>query len=138
MHPYKYSISLRIRHPNNDLSYFGPLLKLESLREWIAGEPRKTPKNTSLDGVNKESYWCARLPNDPEYSETCSLEEKLIEWTSKLKANQAEFDKLISEGGKIDYFVWIYCEKNLGFELNHRLLRDISNLGITLGVVCDP
>jgi hypothetical protein len=138
MHPYTYSISLRIRHPNNDLNYLGSLLKLESNREWIAGEPRKTPKDTPLEGINKESYWCARLPNDPESSETCTLEDKLIEWTSNLEEYRAEFDKLLSEGGKIEYFIWIYCDKNLGFELNHNLLTDIAGLSISIGIVCDP
>lgn len=138
MHPYTYSISLRINHPKIDLRYFGPLLDLEPMRVWLSGERRSTPKNTPLKGFNKESYWCARLPKDPEKSEVCSLEEKLTEWTTKLKAYRSEFNKLLSEGGKIEYFIWIYCDENLGFELSPNLLADISSLGMSLGVVCDP
>ncbi|MCP3893837.1 MAG: DUF4279 domain-containing protein, partial [Bacteroides sp.] len=118
MHPYTYSISLRIKHPNIDLNYLGALLKLEPNRVWLAGERRSTPKDTPLEGNNKESYWCARLPNDPEKSEVCPLEEMLTEWTTILNAYRSEFDKLLSEGGKIEYFIWIYCDENLGFELN--------------------
>ena len=138
MYPYTFSISLRIKHPSIDLSYIGSLLGLQSNRIWKAGEPRETPKGTSLEGTNKESYWCGRLTGDREESETCSLEDRLADWTNKLSGHKTEFKRLLDEGGKVEYFVWIFCEKNLGFELSHNLLRDIAELGITLGIVCDP
>jgi hypothetical protein len=138
MYPYTFSISLRIRHPKIDLSYLGSLLGLLPDRIWKAGEARATPRGTPLEGKNKDSYWCARLTGDREKSEICSLEDSLADWTGKLSAYHTEFRRLLAEGGKVEYFVWIFCEQNLGFELDHKLLRDIANLGITLGIVCDP
>ena len=138
MYPYTYSISLRFRHPNIDLMYIGGLLGLQPNRIWKAGEPRRTPKDTPLEGINKESYWCGRLTNDREKSEKCSLEAKLTDWTTKLSTHKTDFDKLLAGGGRIEFFIWIYCEQNLGFELNHNLLANIASLGITLGIVCDP
>jgi hypothetical protein len=138
MYPYTYSISLRVRHPEIDLSYLGPLLDLEPNRVWKAGDCRKTPKNTPLEGINSQSYWCARIAHDREKSETCPLEDKIAEWNAKLRLHQTELDTLLNNGGKIEYFIWIYCENNLGFELSHNLLKEIAGLGISLGIVCDP
>lgn len=105
MHPYTYSISLRIKHPDIDLTYIGLLLGLQPNRIWKAGEARATPKDTPLEGTNKESYWCGRLTGDRERSETCSLEDKLADWTNRLFANSSEFKKLLAEGGEIEYFI---------------------------------
>jgi hypothetical protein len=138
VHPYRYAISLRFRHPNRDLSSLGGLLRLEPKRTWQSGEPRATPKGTPLKGAYPESYWYCELTEEPENSETCALEDMLARWTSRLSAHRSELEQLRAEGGRIEYFVWLYCDRNLGIELSPELLSDIAGLGISLGVVCDP
>jgi len=138
MHQYTYTISLRVKHPSADLCYLGALLEIKPEREWKVGNKRETPKGTSLEGTYSESYWYSVITNEKEKSETISMENSLTVWTEKLESYKEEFSKIITEGGSIEYFIWLDCEKNLGFELTPVLLRKISNLGISLGIVCDP
>ena len=138
MNPYTYIISLRVKHPARDLSYLGPLLELKSKGGWLAGEQRMTPKGTELDGRYTYSYWYSEITNNPEESGNIDIETSLDEWTSKLSTHSVEFNKITNEGGTIDYFVWIYCDKNLGIDISPKLMKNMSSLGISLGVGCDP
>ncbi len=132
------TISLRIRHPDSDLAYIDQILNLESDRVWKAGDRRSTPKGTMLDGNYKDSYWNARITDPCVKSEVCNLENMLSDWNENLGLHRKELEKIITEGGSIEYFIWIYCERNLGFELNNTLIKDIADLGLKISIVCDP
>jgi len=58
-----------------------------------------------LEGINIETYWCARLASDREKSETCPFEDKLAEWTTKFRSHRVQFDEPLNYGGKIEYFI---------------------------------
>ena len=138
MNPYTYVISLRVKHPSRELSYLESLLELKTKGTWVVGEQRQTPKGNILEGTYPESYWYSALTNENESSENISIETSLEEWTNKLSTHRAEFNRITNEGGTIEYFVWVYCDKNLGIEISPDLMKNISSLGISLGIVCDP
>ncbi|MDH5612121.1 MAG: hypothetical protein OEY66_06655 [Gammaproteobacteria bacterium] len=138
MNPYTYVISLRVKHPTQDLSYLDSLLEIKAKGGWLAGEQRMTPKGTILDGRYTDSYWYSVITNDPEESDNIDIETSLEEWTNKLSTHSAELNRITNEGGTIEYFIWIYCDRNLGIDISPNLMKNISSLGISLGVVCDP
>src|SRR3954464_15243734 len=59
--PYSYSVSLRGFHPALDPDALTKSLRLKPSNAWRAGEPRRTPTGKALKGVNRGSFWTARL-----------------------------------------------------------------------------
>ena len=107
MHPYSYSVSLRVKHPSRELSYLSSLLQLEPKRILKFGDKRETPKGAMLEGTYPESYWYSVITNEKEESESISLESTLEQWTDKLEPHKNEFQKIRTEGGTIEYFIWL-------------------------------
>ena len=137
MHPYTYSITLRVKHPKRSLSFLEGVFNLKAQREWDIGEQRTTPKGNILEGKHTESYWCASLENRKK-SKQESVEKSLEKWTEILSAYKSEINNICTEGGTVEYFVWLYCNENMGFEINSKLMANISGLKVNLAVVCDP
>lgn len=54
-------ISLRLRHPSQDLSRLAAKLQLPVSRIWTAGESRATPQGDPLVGAQRESYCAFRI-----------------------------------------------------------------------------
>lgn len=133
MNPYEYKVSLRITHPSIDPQIITGTLGLKPTRSWQAGSPRQTPKGEKLEGNNKNSYWCASLNNGSALlSEETPLESYLLEKTTLLKEHSGFLGNIKESDGKIEYFIGIFGNKNLGCEFNSELLLSINNLGIEL------
>ena len=135
MHSYKYSVSLRIRHPERDPSGFTNELGLEPHTAQRAGDARKTPAGEPLSGSYRESYWCCRATNpDPADSDEVSLEECILNLNSELSEHRGYFQELTESGGYIEYFVGIFGSLQIGLELSRDLLEETAELGIGLGL----
>lgn len=135
MNPYEYKVSLRITHPTMDPHIITGTLGKEPFRSWQAGSPRKTPKGDPLEGVYKETYWSARLTkNESISSEEVPLESFLLEETNLFKNHSSFLGNIKDSGGKIEYFIGVFGNSNMGCEFNTELLTSINNLGIELSL----
>ena len=121
---YRYSISLRIRHPQADLSEASEVFSLEPSNAWTAGDRRRTPTGAALDGFRSDSFWTARLSDGQSASR--SLPAALSEAVQRLQIGAAFLDRLAASGGRSELFVgWFFDQGNsgdvLGFEFLGRL-----------------
>ncbi len=139
MNPYEYNVSLRIKHPSIDPQIITSTLELNPFRTWQAGTSRTTPKGTKLEGINKETYWCAQLSNGENISsEEMSLEKYLLDNTNFFKKYSGFFSKLKESEGTVEYFIGIYGSKNMGCVLNSELLTNINAIGIDIALDIYP
>ncbi len=132
MNTYSFIISLRAKHPSDDLSFMGKIFNRKPRVSWIAGDDRKTPKGTLLGGKRENSYWVTRLTEEETNSETWQLEdfiEKIyIELSPKLKSLQSFFNS----GGRLELYISLYSSRNFGVIFCPSLLTRLGSANIEL------
>jgi len=116
-------------------------LRLKPSNAWKAGEPRRTPTGQPLKGVNRESFWTARLIQK-RYATTPnrSLEASLASEIKRLQKHRALFRRIQRAGGRTELFVGIFGQNgfNFGGELDIDLLAGLTKLGLSLGLDIYP
>ena len=133
MAEYRYCISLRITHPIVDPKEITREIGLEPHVSWKVGDPRISPKGTSIGGIRKESYWTAHPHTEKRlHSKNMHLEEYIEKLTSDLKTHKEYFAEIRSGGGNIEYFIGLFGAGNIGNVFVSDLLSEIGGLGIDL------
>ena len=133
MHPYTYSISLRLHHPSIDPAEITQALGLKPKRAWKAGDTRQTPKGMPLEGIYRESYWYTDLIQDGEHSSEGTLIEEYLDYFAKQLAPSRDFfARIRSEGGRVELSIGLYNDRNFGFELPPSLLSAAADIGLSL------
>jgi hypothetical protein len=139
--PYSYSVSLRIFHPSIDPGALTKTLALKPSNAWKAGEPRRTPRGQPLNGINRGSFWTARLIQK-RYATTPrrSLEAALASEVKRLQKHRSLFRRIQKAGGRTELFVGIFGENgfNFGGELDTDLMGSLTKLGLSLGLDIYP
>ena len=139
MYPYRYSVSLRISHPTINPDTITMKLGIQPFREWMAGEPRLTPKGQKLKGINRETYWVAELHREKSLlSRKVELEDFLAEQLTRFKKMERYFRHIRRTGGRVEFFVGLFCEKNMGAEFPSWLLATMGKLSIELSLDIYP
>lgn len=139
MYPYRYAVSLRIWHPTILPDDITEKVGLQLRRKWKVGESRATPQGDTLKGINKQTYWTASLHKGKNLSSRrCALEDFLIAQVSKLKKSERYFRHIRKTGGHIEFFVGLFCNKNMGAEITSSLLTSMGHLGIDLSLDIYP
>lgn len=132
MQRYTYVLSLRITHPSIDLEQISRILGKPADRSWKAGELRRTPKGTLLQGRRPESYWtCNPFYEGWRESTEEGFEDALEEQLGWLEPH-AEFLLEIAEQGTIRIWFSLHSNRNFAIELPPRLLGRMAALGISL------
>jgi hypothetical protein len=135
--PYSYSVSLRIFHPRIDPSALTKSLRLKPTNAWKDGEPRQTPMRKPLKGINRGSFWTARLVQK-RYATTPrrSLEASLAAEVKRLRKHSDLFRRIQKTGGRTELFIGIFGENgfNFGGEFDTELLGSLTKLGLSLGL----
>ena len=131
MHPFRYSIHVRLQHPNMDPDLISSAMGEEPFRKWQAGYARTNPRGGLLGGVNKHTYWCAQGVR----REGQDLAETLESQLQKLEDKKNFLVDFCSTGGKIMFYVsWFTNEKNTGETFDWELLKRLAALQIDLGI----
>jgi hypothetical protein len=139
MYPFRYSASLRFRHPSIDPAKITQKLGKKPSRQWKAGEPRTTPKGNKLEGFNKESYWTANLHSKKSITSTKTEFEKFLSSAlDELTPHSKFIKKILKECGSAEFFVGLYGSKNFGMELEPALLLRFGEIGIRLALDVYP
>ena len=136
MNPYRYKISLRLRHPSLDPAEITSALQRDPFRSWPAGEPRTTPRGTPLEGRNRDSYWTANAIEGgwPDKGLAVAIRELL----DQLVPHKDFLDRIRSEGGNVALFVGWFLEGQCGDELDCDLLARMADLKINLSLNLYP
>ena len=130
MHPFGYSVSLRVRHPSMDPRQISKALDLKPESSQKAGEPKRTPAGRLLTGVYAHSYWCSVIPHPKRLQLSPFLESLLVRL-----APQRHFLARISQGGgSAELFVGWYSGSNSGEELSWKLLKRLGELYLSLSL----
>lgn len=129
---YSHVINLRVWHPALDPDLVSHTLGLEPQIAWRAGDSRKTPKGTLLEGVRTEGYWSA----DPfsygwRESTDAQIEDALQELVAYLEPHR-DFLMGISQGGAVRVWVSSHSNRNFALELSPSMLSRLASLGATL------
>ena len=126
MHNYSYIISLRAKHPKDDLAFMSELFEKQPRVSWVAGEDRKTPKGTSIGGNRTNSYWVTRLTEEETDSDTWQLEDYLEKIYEEISPKIELLASFLESGGRLELYVSLYGGRNFGFIFSPDLL---SRLG---------
>ena len=140
MYPYRYAVSLRIKHPHFKPEDITENMRIQPSRSWMAGQRRSTAKGKRLSGFfNEETYWTADLHKGKTLQSTRMPLEEFLADQLKLLEKQGNFLKQIrATGGCTEFFVGLFCTKNIGAELPSTLLGRMSELGIDLSLDVYP
>ena len=136
MNPYRYKISLRIRHPAMDPAEITRAMRLDPWRSWRAGDPRTTPKGRALEGLNRDTYWTARLIEDRWPGK--DLASALDECLNRLAPHRDFFHRVRSQGGSVEFFVGWFFDGQSGGLLDSDLLARMADLKINLSLDVYP
>ena len=133
MQRYSFRIAIRIWHPSIKPEEITRALGMQPHRFSEAGQQRKTPKGTLLEGTYRESYWSADPFDRGEYSSTDDLaEDALAEALQVLEPHKAFVRRLRGEGARVVVQVSSYSGRNYAFELSPELLSKCAALGVSL------
>lgn len=139
MYPYKYAVSLRVRHPKINPDTITRTVGIHPFANWMVGKPRIDVKGNRSSGINQETYWAADLTKEKSMdSREIFLEEYLAKQVGRLKKAEKSFKRLRDTGGRIEIFVGLFCEKNTGTDLPSTVLADMGRLGIDLSLDIFP
>lgn len=127
-------ISLRIRHPTQDLAVVCGKLSMTPTRVWKAGEPRTTPKGEPLGGVRRESYCSIELGRVG----ASALAEGVRAGVVQLSKHRTLLDDVVASGGKLSLSVGWFLEGSSGESFDWELLKDLGQLRISLDLYLYP
>ena len=134
MNPYELKITLRITHPILTLPDITRALSIKPSGGWTAGERRVTPAGRPLKGTHKETYWYRSLP----ISHNAQLNKSVKTLISRLSSKKNFFKKVRAKGGKVEFYVGLFINRNSGESLDQDLLKDLSDLQIDLALDIYP
>ncbi|HEV7608355.1 MAG TPA: DUF4279 domain-containing protein [Steroidobacteraceae bacterium] len=139
MSVYEFTISLRVRHPSVDPVEITRTLGIEPLHTWRVGEPRVGPAGEPLDGVYRESYWMARLMDEPELSSgLVSVESVLLRTLAQLRRSLQFLAELNSDGGVAEVHVSIFARGDFRLDFLAESLALLGKLGLALTLDVQP
>jgi Domain of unknown function (DUF4279) len=130
MNPYRYKISLRIRHPSIDPIEITCALRLSPSRAWRAGEPRTTPKGNSLEGNFLDSYWTTEVVEGASPGK--ALATALAEVLDHLTPHKDFIRRIWSQGGRVELFIGWFLGQQAGDVLESALLARMADLNVDL------
>ncbi|MCB1843944.1 MAG: DUF4279 domain-containing protein [Halioglobus sp.] len=133
MHEYRYSISLRVRHPSIDPVEITNILQLEPDRCWKSGTERRTPKGRKLEGFYDETYWSKGISGESALSSgQVSIEQFLETHITALAQHEHFFERMQEQGGSSELFVGLFGQRNFGYVLEPKLLGAMAETSLSI------
>ncbi len=135
MSDYEFTVSLRIRHPDIEPAQITQALGIEPQHTWKAGDTRRGPTGESLEGTYRESYWMARLMDEPQLSsELVSVEGVLLQTLTQLGRSQDFLSRLSEGGGVAELYISMFARKHFRLELSSQSLALLGRLGLGIAI----
>ena len=134
MNPYRFSLSLRLRHPILPAAAIESALSRRAKVVHSVGEARKTPKGELLEGIYERTYCSFELSSGDD----TKLNIEIARWNHELSKYKRFFEEFTHTGGEIEYFLGLFLDSDSGVTFSVTELRDIGALGITLALDIYP
>lgn len=132
--PQRFAVELLIKHPALDPAEISAELGLEAQFKHRVGNPRTTPKGTSLPGAYRDTRWrhCRR------YETTGQLfADKLAELVDELEAHRAFLRGLRSTDGEACVILKFLGDNGyFGDEIPREILGRLADLELDFGIEC--
>ena len=139
MSEYEFTVSLRIRHPAVDPATITAALGIEPQHAWRAGHPRCDPAGAEIGGAHYDSYWMARLMDEPQLSsESVSVEGVILKILANLRRAQSFLEQLHAEGGVAELHVSLYARGAFRIELPADSLALLARLHLAVALDVHP
>lgn len=127
----KYEASLRIFHPTQRAERIVDKVSLKCTLMQSVGDDRNTPKGAKLEGVYDRTYILYDLPRDNDER----IEDLLRRVSNDIVAvNIQLFSDLVATGGKVEFFIGVFCEKHIGIELDSDVIEIIARAKMALSL----
>jgi hypothetical protein len=136
LNSYRYDISLRVCHPKMDPAEISAALQLAPKVSWKAGDLRVTPTGTPLKGLRKDSYWTSRVLKGEWPGK--DLSDAISDLVTELSSRRSFFQRVRSDGGKVEFFVGWLFDGNSGDVFDVDLLAKLADLGVALSLDIYP
>jgi hypothetical protein len=136
---YEFTLSLRIRHPSIEPAEITRNLGIEPQHTWRAGDPRRDPTGSELNGTYRESYWMGRLMAKPELAaDQVGVESEVLRTLALLRRSFGYFVTLKAEGGVAELHVSIFARSDFSLEFLPESLSLLGRLGLTVSIEVKP
>jgi hypothetical protein len=125
---YRYSISLRITHPNMTPEEISGSLGMIADTSWRAGDPAVTKGGKSLNRSRRETYWTSNVSS--AVSSDKDLSSALHHILDRLTSHEGFFRKIRADGGRIEFFIGWFLKEQAGVKFDQSLLSRLTALQI--------
>ncbi len=139
MSDYEFTLSLSVRHPRIDPAAITEELGIEPQHTWKAGDRRLDAAGDALEGSYRESYWMARLTEQPQLSsERQSVEGMLLQTLAQLHRSQAFLEKINAAQGAAELHVSLYAREEFTLQLSADSLALLGRLRLSISLDIHP
>jgi hypothetical protein len=126
-----YKVSFRVFHPTVRAEEIVARVGLRPRIVRSVGDARATPKGTPLEGINQRTSVVFDLE---EFESVIGLEQTLKIVTRDVAANAGSYlPELVETGGRAEFFIGVFCDENVGVDLDATLIRSLASAGIAVG-----
>jgi hypothetical protein len=139
MSDYEFTLSLRIRHPRVDPSVITEALGISPQHTWKAGDRRLDAAGDAIEGSYRESYWMARLMEQPQLaSQLQSVEGMLMQTLAQLHRSQPFLEQINAEQGVAELHVSLYAREEFTLQLSVESLALLGRLRLAVTLDIHP
>lgn len=124
----KLDFSLRLKHPEANLTRFAHATGLQVAQAWTKGDPRKSSKGRTLGGVRDASYCSMKLG----IYKAASLSDALQDCLDKLNPARRRLRAIVRSGGTASLAVGWFCRGDVGASVSTESAKMLARLGLTL------
>lgn len=139
MSDYEFTISLRVRHPSIAPELITNALGIQPQHTWKSGDARRGPDGEPIEGTYRESYWMARLMEEPQLSgDAVSVESIVLHTLGQLRRATEFLAALKVQGAHMELHISLYARENFHLELLSETLALLGRLGFDISLDVQP
>ena len=139
MSDYEFTLSLRIRHPRIDPAAISAELGIKPQHTWKAGDRRLDATGEVIEGTYRESYWMARLMEQPQLSsQRQSVEGMLMQTLAQLQRSESFLGQINAEQGVAELHVSLYAREEFTLQLPVESLALLGRLRLAVSLDIHP
>lgn len=119
----RYTISLRIFHPTRRANDIAKHIGLNCRIRQSAGDGRQTSNGNKLEGIYDRTFVLFDIPEEKGKG----LEDVLRKVLKENLSTSFDFiGDLDRTGGRSEFFIGIFCDKNIGIQIDGEIVQSLA------------